>query len=234
MKVEVWTDIHCPWCYIGKRRLEQALDQFEQREQVEIIWRSYQLDPSAPRHYAGTANDLLAQKYGMSRQRAEQAHAQLTALAARDGLEYHFERVQLGNSFDAHRLVHLAAAHGLAHEVEERLLKAHFTDGLSVSDPDTLVTLAAEVGLDAEETRTMLNSDAYAADVRADVQRAAALGINGVPFFLFDEKYAVSGAQPVELFQEALSRAWADVPKMVEIVTAGQDAGTCTDESCAL
>ena len=234
MKVEVWTDIHCPWCYIGKRRLERALDQFEQREQVEIIWRSYQLDPSAPRHYAGTANDLLAQKYGMSRQRAEQAHAQLTALASQDGLEYHFERVHLGNSFDAHRLVHLAAAHDLAYEMEERLLKAHFTDGLSVSDPDTLIQLATEVGLDAEETRTMLSSDAYAIDVRADVRRAATLGINGVPFFLFDERYAVSGAQPVELFQEALSRAWADVPKMVEIATAGQDAGACTDESCAL
>ena len=179
---------------------------------MQIIWHSYELDPNAPRHLKGTANDVLAQKYGMSPQRAQQAHAQLTALAAQEGLDYHFERVQLGNSFDAHRLVHLAAAHGLAHEMEERLFKAHFTDGLSISDPETLVQLGAEVGLDAEATRSMLNSDAYAADVRADEQSAAELDIRGVPFFLFDEKYAISGAQPSELFTEALTAPGPTLP----------------------
>jgi predicted DsbA family dithiol-disulfide isomerase len=232
MKVEVWTDIHCPWCYIGKRRLEKALDQFEQRDQVQIIWRSYQLDPNAPRQYPGSEIDMLAQKYGISRQQAEKAHAQLTSLAAHDSLDFHFDHVQLGNSFDAHRLIHLAAARNLSGDVEERLMKAHFTNGLSVSDPDTLVQLAGEAGLDADEARIMLESDAYAKDVRTDEQHAASLGVNGVPFFLFDEKYAVSGAQSVELFHEALNRAWGDAPKIVEIVAARQDAGACIDESC--
>jgi predicted DsbA family dithiol-disulfide isomerase len=137
-------------------------------------------------------------------------HAHVTALAAQEGLDYRFDRVRPGNSFDAHRLLHLAAHHDLQSEMKERLQKAYFTDGLVYSDPDTLAQLAVEVGLDADETRQMLETDAYAAGVRADVQRAQMLGINGVPFFLFGEKYAVSGAQPAELFLTALERAWAD------------------------
>ncbi|HEX9925958.1 MAG TPA: DsbA family oxidoreductase [Anaerolineae bacterium] len=210
MKVEIWSDIACPWCYIGRRRFEKALDQFEDHNQVEVIWRSFQLDPAAPREYKGTINDMLAEKKGIDRHQAEALHAHVTALAAEEGLDYRFDRVRPGNSFDAHRLLHLAAHHGLQSEMKERLQKAYFTDGLAYSDPDTLAQLAVEVGLDADETRQMLETDAYAAGVRADVRRAQMLGINGVPFFLFDEKYAVSGAQPAELFLTALERAWAD------------------------
>ena len=233
MKVEIWSDIACPWCYIGRRRFEKALNQFEHRDQVEIIWRSFQLDPSAPREYKGTINEMLAEKKGIDPRRAEALHAQVTALAAQEGLDYRFDRVRPGNSFDAHRLLHLAAHHDLQSEMKERIQKAYFTDGLSYSDPDTLVQLATEVGLDAGETRKMLETDSYAVDVHIDIRRAQMLGINGVPFFLFDEKYAISGAQPAELFMTALERTWADAPKIVEVMGADQDADVC-DDTCAV
>lgn len=216
MKVEIWSDIACPWCYIGRRRFEKALSQFEHRDQVEVVWRSHQLDPNAPLEYSGTVDDLLIQRYGMSRQQAEAAHARVTELAAQEGLDYQLERAHPVNSFDAHRLIHLAAKHQLQGAMKERLQKAYFTEGVVISNRETLVRLAGEVGLDEEETRQMLASDAYAAAVQADARRAQMLGSNGVPFFVLDEKYAVSGAQPTELFVTALERAWTDTHPVVE------------------
>lgn len=210
MKVEIWSDIACPWCYIGRRRFEKALDQFAHHAQVEVIWRSYQLDPNAPRDYAGTVNDLLVQRYGMSREKAELTHKRVTDLAAQEGLDYHLENAHPVNSLDAHRLIHLAAHHQLQGEMKERLQKAYFTEGMVVSDPDTLVQLALEVGLDPDETRQMLASSDYTAAVQADILRGQAFGCDGVPYFIFDEKYAVSGAQPTELFLSVLERAWAE------------------------
>src|SRR5258708_12991676 len=153
----------------------------------------------------------------MSREESEAMHEKVTALAAQEGLDYHFELAHPVNSFDAHRLIHLAAHHDLQGEMKERLQRAYFTEGALMTDPDTLVRLAVEVGLDADETRSMLASDAYADDVRADIRRARALGINGVPFFLFNEKYAVSGAQPLELFLTALDRTWQEFPQAVQL-----------------
>lgn len=233
MKIEIWSDIACPWCYIGRRRLESALAQFDHRDQVEVIWRSFQLDPSAPREYNGSINQMLSEMKGIDLRRAEAMHAHVTALAAQEGLDYRFDLVRPGNSFDAHRLIHLAAHHGLQSEMKERIQKAYFTDGLSFSDPDTLVQLAVEVGLDAHEVRQMLARNDYADDVRADIRRAQMIGISGVPFFLFDEKYAISGAQPAELFTTALERAWADSHPVMQLMGADADAGVCTDESCA-
>jgi predicted DsbA family dithiol-disulfide isomerase len=212
MTIEIWSDIVCPWCYIGRRRFEKALNQFEQRDQVEIIWRSFQLDPNAPRDYAGTAHDFLMQRYSLNRQQAEARHAQVTALAAQEGLEYHFDRAHPVNSFDAHRLLQLAAHHHRQSEMKERLQKAYFTDGLVISDHDTLVQLAVEVGLDAAEVRQMLAGDAYTSDVQADVRRAAMFGIRGVPFFVINEQYGVSGAQDLTVFLNALEQAWAAEP----------------------
>jgi predicted DsbA family dithiol-disulfide isomerase len=210
MKVEIWSDIACPWCYIGRRRFEKALGSFEHRDQVEVFWCSFQLDPEAPRDYAGSVNDMLAQRYGMSQEQAESAHARVTALAAQEGLDFHMERAHPVNSLDAHRLIHLAAQHHLQGEMKERLQKAYFTDGLIVSDLDTLVQLAVDVGLDASETRQMLESNAYTAEVEADVVRAEALGCSGVPFFVFENKYAISGAQPAALFLTTLKKTWDD------------------------
>ncbi len=210
MIVEIWSDIACPWCYIGRRRFEKALADFEHLDQVKVIWRSFELDPNAPRDYAGSVNDLLAERYGMTRERAERVNQHVTELAAIEGLEYHLDRAHPVNSLDAHRLIHLAAQHNLQSEMKERLQKAYFTEGAIVSDVETLVRLAVEVGLNPDETHQMLASDSYLDAVRADQQRAYQLGIHGVPFFLLDEKYAVSGAQPTEVFTTALERAWAD------------------------
>lgn len=232
MQIEIWSDIACPWCYVGRRRLESALNNFEHRDQVEIVWRSFELDPNAPDHYPGTVGDMLTKKYGMSRQQVEAGHAHLTELGAQVGIAYHFDTMRPGNSFDAHRVIHLAEHHGLQSEMKERIQRAYFTEGQAFSDHPTLVQLATEIGLDADETRQMLASDTYAADVRADERRAAEFGISGVPFFLFDEKYAISGAQPTEVFTTALEKAWQDRPKKVQMV--GGDAEMCEDDNCAV
>ncbi|QPC81866.1 DsbA family oxidoreductase [Phototrophicus methaneseepsis] len=234
MKVEIWSDIACPWCYIGRRRFESALDQFEHDNEVEVVWRSFQLDPSAPQEPSDSLNDMLMKKMGVDRSRVEAMQAHVTQLAAQEGLEYHLDDAKLVNSMDAHRLIHLAAHHGLQGDMKERLQRAYFTEGLVVSDEETLVQLAVEVGLDAAEVREMLAGDAYAADVRADIRRAQMIGVNGVPFFVFDERYAISGAQPSDLFLETLERTWTDAHPIVSVIGADDDAGVCTDESCAI
>ena len=234
MKVEIWSDIACPWCYIGRRRFETALEQFEHRDQVEIVWRSFQLDPDASPTPRGSSFDLLVEKHGMSRQQSVEMHERITALAAEEGLDYRFEDTRPVNSFDAHRLLHLAADRGLQGEMKERIQRAYFTEGQVVSDHETLARLASEVGLDADDVRHMLASDAYADAVHADIRRARVIGVTGVPFFVFAEKYAVSGAQPAELFTTALDRAWADAHPVVEMIGAKDDASACTDDSCAV
>ncbi len=234
MKVEIWSDVACPWCYIGKRRIEGALAQFEHQDQVEILWRSYQLDPQAPRTSEKTMNEILANKYGMSPKQAAAANDRVSAIAAQDGLDYHMDQVQYGNTFDAHRLIHLAAAHGLQQEMEERFFKAYFTEGARLGDTETLVKLASEVGIDAEEARAVLASDRYADEVRADIQRARRLGVQGVPFFAIDEKYGVSGAQPAEVLKEVLEQAWSEAHPLIKVSGATQDAGVCNDYSCSI
>lgn len=231
MNIEIWSDIVCPWCYIGKRRFEKALARFAHRDQVEVTWRSFELDPGAPRVYPGTLDEMLAKKMGGSLARAAAANQQVTALAAQEGLEYHLDQARPGNSFDAHRLVHFAAAHGLQDAMQERLLRAYFSEGRAIGDPDTLASLAAEVGLDAAEARAVLAGDAYAAAVRADEQRAAAFGIAGVPFFAIDEQYGISGAQPSEVFLNALEQIWAASQPQAVDAGAQNDAG-CADGAC--
>jgi len=203
LKVEIWSDVVCPWCYIGKRRFETAAAQFD--GEVEVTWRSFELDPHAPPVREHTATEHLAAKYGMSHEQAEASHAQMTALAAQEGLEYHFERARGGNSFDAHRLIHLATADGLQDEAMERVMRGYFTEGLPIGDREALVALAAELGLDG----TALDSDAYADAVREDEHLAQRIGIQGVPFFVLDRRYGVSGAQPAEILVQALEKACA-------------------------
>jgi predicted DsbA family dithiol-disulfide isomerase len=211
LTVEVWSDIVCPWCYVGKRRLESALAEFE--HPVEVTWRSFELDPSAPRVRDLPAAEHLAAKYGMSVEQAQASQAQLTELAAADGLEYHLDRTRGGNSFDAHRMLHLAAAHGLQDAAKERLMRAYFTESEPIGDPDTLVRLIAEIGIDPGEARAVLEGDAYADAVRAEEELAHRIGIQGVPFFVLNRRYGVSGAQPAELLLQALQKAWDDGPR---------------------
>lgn len=234
MKVEIWSDVACPWCYIGKRRFEGALAQFEQRDQVEVTWRSYQLDPGASRNPGQSVTEMLAQKYGVSLKQAEAMNERVSGLAAQEGLEYHLEQAKYGNTFDAHRLIHLAEAHNLQDEMEERLFKAYFTEGLALGDVETLVRLASEIGIDEEEARTVLSGDTYADEVRADVRKARALGIQGVPFFAIDEKYGVSGAQPTEALKEVLEQVWAESHPLIKLAVTSQEGESCEGDSCAL
>ncbi|HRE49679.1 MAG TPA: DsbA family oxidoreductase [Aggregatilineales bacterium] len=234
MKIEIWSDIACPWCYVGRRRLEAALADFDARDQVEIVWRSFQLDPNAPRQSTKTLTEVLAKKYGISHQQAEGMQRRVTDVAAEEGLIFHMERTQSVNSFDAHRVLHMAAEIGRQSAMKERLQTAYFTDGLSVADHETLVQLARKIGLDGAAVGAMLNTGTYAAAVRGDISRARDMGVQSVPFFLFDEKYAISGAQPVEVFTRALSLAWADAPKPIQMVGESADVDCCDDEACAI
>ncbi|HEX8994850.1 MAG TPA: DsbA family oxidoreductase [Ktedonobacterales bacterium] len=237
MEVEIWSDVVCPWCYIGKRRFEKALEQFPHREAVNVHWRSFELDPNAPQQYPGTLNEMLARKYGTTPGQAAQMNARVSGLAADEGLDYHLDEAKPSNTFNAHRLLHLAAERGKQAEVKERLMRAYFTEGQPVGDPETLARLVAEAGLDAGEARAALATDEYADDVRADEERAAMFGIRGVPFVVIDERYGVSGAQPTEVFLQALQTAWAAAQPLTLVGGDTDDtesAGACTDDSCAI
>ena len=238
MKVEIWSDVVCPWCYVGKRHFEEALSRFVHRDQVEVGWRSFELDPDAPTRAGVPMRRILERKYGMTPEQAEAANRRMTELAAGVGLEYHLDDVQRGNTFDAHRLIHLAAGHGLADAMEERLLAAYFTEGLAVGDRATLAGLAADVGLDRDEVETALQGSDFADEVRGDEARAAALGISGVPFFVIDEAYGISGAQPAEVLLGALERAWSEshpaaTPATTPAsMTAVAEGPACADGAC--
>jgi len=210
VKVEIWSDIVCPWCYIGKRRFEAALACFPHRDDVEVSWRAFELDVSAPVERKGELVDDLAAKYGVSRTEAQAMHDSMTATAAADGLTFRFDRARSGNTFSAHRLLHLAAGRGIQDAMKERLLSAYLSEGEPIGNGETLVRLAGEAGLDDAEVRAVLDSNRYADAVRADERQAAALGATGVPFFVVDRRYAVAGAQPADVLLEVLEKAWTD------------------------
>ena len=229
MHVEIWSDIACPWCYVGKRRFEAALAAFEHRDDVTVTWRSFELDPSAPADRGVDAATHLADKYGTSREQAVAMNEKMTSTAAGEGLDFHFERVRGGNMFDAHRLVHLAKAHGLQDAMKERLMRAYLTEGELMSDHAVLQRLAAEVGLPEDEVRDLLATDRFADAVRDDERTASALGIHAVPFFVVDRRIGASGAQPPEVLGELLRRAWADSQPAIPVVAAGD---TCGVDGC--
>ena len=207
MDVQIWSDIVCPWCYVGKRRFESALAAFSHAEDIRVTHRSFQLDPSSPRGETTDRRQMLMRKYGWSDAQADEMDARMTQIAAIEGLDYHLDGGVTGNTLDAHQIVHLAKALGRQDEVLERLYRAHFTERRSIFEPASLAALAADAGLDAEEARRVLRDDVYAAAVAADVSEARRLGINGVPFFVLDGRFGVSGAQPVDTFIAALDRA---------------------------
>jgi predicted DsbA family dithiol-disulfide isomerase len=233
VKVEIWSDVVCPWCAVGKHRFEKALARFPHRDEVEVSFHSFELDPDAPHEPDGDLNDHLAAKYGMSRAEAEAKHRQMTAMAAEDGWDFHFERARRGNTFDAHRLLHLAAERGVQDAVKERLFRGYFTEGEAIADHATLARLGAEAGLDADEARGVLASDRYADAVRADERQAQAYGITAVPFFVVDRKYGVAGAQPPEALLQVLDTAWAEAHPLQVLTPAGGDEA-CADGSCSI
>ena len=211
MKIEVWSDFGCPFCYIGKRRLERALESFSHRDEIELVYRSFELDPGAPKDTESSIHELLAVKYGLSLEQAQESNRNVAQQAQTEGLTYNFDTIIPTNTFDAHRLAHYAGEQGKAKEMTERLFRAYFTDSLHIGDRDTLVRLAEEVGLDGAAVREVLEQNTFADAVREDENEARRLGIRGVPFFVLRGKYAVSGAQPLEIFQGALLRAWEDL-----------------------
>jgi predicted DsbA family dithiol-disulfide isomerase len=207
--VEIWSDVICPWCYIGKKHFETALAGFPNREHVKVVWRSFELDPNAPRNYSGSLIEHLSKKYGVSLPEAEAMNARVTGIAREAGVEYRLDRARPGNTFDAHRVLHLAASLGKGEAATERLMRAYFCDGFAVGSRDELARFAPELGLDSSAVAAMLADSTYSDAVRADEVRAAELGITGVPFFVLDEKFGVSGAQPTASFADVLQRAWA-------------------------
>ena len=231
LEVQIWSDIACPWCYVGKRRFEAALAGFEHADEVEVVWRSFELDPSAPRvrerqDYA----ERLASKYGMPRAQADARIEQLVSLAAVEGLALNFKDIQPGNTFDAHRLLHFARAHGKQAELKERLLAAYLCQGQPIGEHATLLAAVSSVGLDVDEAQAVLATDQYAAEVRADQDQARRFGISGVPFFVLDQRYAVEGAQPSEVMLAALQRAYSELPELTPLTAA--DGAVCGPDGC--
>jgi len=210
MKVDVWSDIMCPFCYIGKRNFESALNLFPGKDSIELEWHSFQLDPTIPKNTESKENvyEYLAGKKGISYDQSARMHERLIQTAKNAGLEYRFDQAIVANSFDAHRLIQLAKIKGLGDEAEERLFRAYFTEGRDFGDHETLMAIGAELGFTENEIKHALNSDEYAAKVEADIGEANEIGIQGVPFFVFDRKYAVSGAQPPDYFLKALNQSF--------------------------
>jgi predicted DsbA family dithiol-disulfide isomerase len=225
LRVDVWSDIACPWCYVGKRRLEAALARF--LAPVEVVWRAFELQPSAPREEDGSQSyaERLARKYGVSVQQAEAMIARMTEVARADGLDLRFDRVRAGNTFDAHRVLHLAHERGVQEAVKERFLRAYFSEGEPIGDPETLSRLAGEAGLDPTEVGELLHGDGFAREVRADEAQAHRLGIEGVPFFVLGGRTGVSGAQPSEVLLGALEHARRELGGAAEIPTGGEACG---------
>ncbi len=208
MDLEIWSDIACPWCYIGKRRLERALAEFEHREDVTVTWRSFELDPEAPPEIPGPSTEVLAAKYGLPAKRAEAMNDHVSELAAAEGLHYRLSEQRLGSTFDAHRLVHLAAEHGLQDQMKERLLRARLIEGKLVSDPEVLSACGTELGLERDQVWELVAGDRFTDDVRSDERAARELGIGGVPTFVVDRALGISGAQPPELLLRLLRQGW--------------------------
>jgi predicted DsbA family dithiol-disulfide isomerase len=217
MKIEIWSDIMCPFCYIGKRKFESALAQFPDRAQIQLVWRSFQLDPDMETQPGKSVLEYLAERKGQTLEWSRQAHAHVTAMAAQVGLTYNLDQAVVANSWDAHRLIQMAKSKGrnaqhknLGDAAEEALFKAYFTDGKNMADPETLTQIGVALGLEADAVRTMLAQGAFAAEVESDLQLGAQFGVRGVPFFVFDRKYAVSGAQEPETFLQILQKSFAE------------------------
>jgi predicted DsbA family dithiol-disulfide isomerase len=231
VQIEIFSDVVCPWCYIGKRRMEEALSTFEHADQVTVTYRSFQLDPTSPITSELRLDEMLAQKYGRSPAEARAMNDRVTDLAATVGLDFHLQDAHPANTFRAHRLLHFAATRGLGNELTERLMRGYFSEGVRIGHRDELLRLAVEVGLDGVEAAAVLDSGAFGAEVRADIDLARAFGATGVPFFVFDRKYAVSGAQETALFTEVLEKAWADAQP---ITVVDESSSVCEDDVCAV
>jgi predicted DsbA family dithiol-disulfide isomerase len=234
MKVEIWSDVMCPFCYIGKRKFEKALEQFHEKNEVEVVWHSFQLDPTLEHQHGKNLYDYVAERKGQTREWSQHIHRQVIGTAREVGLTYNFDKAIVANSFDAHRLIQLAKKHHIGDQAEERIFRAYFTEGKDVADHETLVELGKEIGLDAAVVSAMLQSDEYADEVRNDCEDAAGLGATGVPFFVFNRRYAVAGAQPTEVFSEVLEKSFTEWRKdhPIKLMNVPSGEVCTTDGAC--
>jgi len=232
MKVNIWSDVRCPFCYIGKRKFEIALEKFQHKNEVEVEWQSFELDPNLVTEKDVNALDHLAEIKGISKAKAKEMNEYVAKVAKEVGLDFNFEKVVVANSFNAHRLIQFAKPKGLGNEAEEALFKAHFIEGKNIDDNETLVQTAVFIGLDENETREMLASVAFAKEVKQDEMQAQDFGIRGVPFFVLNDKYAVSGAQSPETFLQALEQTWKESVEEKKPVIINQGKSCSIDGNC--
>ena len=234
MKIEIWSDVMCPFCYIGKRHFEEALSKFSDKERIDIEWKSFQLDPTMPDVVEESQEDYLVKRKGMSRDQIQGMLQNVTAMGKEAGLDFNFDQSIMVNSQKAHQLIQFAKSKGLGNEIEERLFQAYFTEGKNVADQTTLTELGKEIGLDENELQVAFNDDKYLYQMKQDIQEAQNIGVRGVPFFVFDRKYGVSGAQPTEAFLETLNKSFGEWreknPKTILDISKGQSCdinGNC-------
>jgi len=206
IKIEIWSDVACPFCYIGKRKFEAALAQFEHKNKVEVEWKSFMLDPNKITDPSMPLAESLAKRKGISVEQAKEMGTYVTEVAQEVDLQYDFSKTIVANTFNAHRFLHFSKNNNVQNEAKERLLKAYFIDGKNIDDTPTLIQLGTEIGLNAKEVKTMLDSEQYANEVKSDITEAREIGVKGVPFFVFDRKYAVSGAQDPSVFLQTLEK----------------------------
>ncbi|AIO18401.1 DSBA-like thioredoxin domain protein [Candidatus Izimaplasma bacterium HR1] len=233
MKVELWSDFACPFCYIGKKRFEKALENFPHKDKIEVVYKAYQLNPNAPKVMKGSPVESFAKGHRMSTDTAKQRFTMFNEQAQSVGLSYDYENIQMTNSFDAHRLAKWANQFDKEQMITERLMKAYFTDGLNIADIDTLVTIAGEVGLSEEDSRKVLESKKYSDQVYNEINEGKQIGVQGVPFFVLNRKYGISGAQPIEYFTQSLEKLWEE-EKPLEDLSGADEGHTCSDESCSI
>lgn len=230
MKIEIWSDYVCPFCYIGKRKLEQALSDFS--GETEIIFKAFQLDPGVKTEDNLSINEVLAKKYRVSIEKAKEMNNNVANQAKLVGLNFNYEKMKYPNTFFAHRLVHYASTKGLDKELSERLFKAHFIENLNIGLKGTLVQLSKEVGLDG--SLEVLESNQFSEEVKFDLQEARDIQIQGVPFFVFNRKYAISGAQPLKVFQDTIKKVYEEENKQSPFKIIGKDGGVCNDDGCEI
>jgi predicted DsbA family dithiol-disulfide isomerase len=233
MSVDIWSDVRCPFCYIGKRKFETGLESFPGKDKIEVNWHSFQLDPDLVTQPGINVHDYFAERKGVTREQSLKMHEQVTHTAKEAGLEFNFEKAVMANSFNAHRLIQYAKANGKGDEAEEQLFKAYFTDGKNIDDPETLIGIGASIGFEPEKIGEMLSSSAFEAAVREDELQAQHIGIRGVPFFIFNNRYAVSGAQAPGTFLAALEKSFGEFEKEGEIVIADGGETCTTDGKCS-
>lgn len=225
MKVEIWSDIVCPFCYIGKRKFEHALNAFPHKEHIEIEWRSYQLDPEMQPSEGMSVNQYLAERKGVSAAQGKAMNDQMTKMASEVGLEYHFDQAIITNTLQAHRLLHFAKNKGKQQETKEKLFAAYYTEGKDIGDAAVLISIGESVGLDRAEIMDCFQGDAFIQEVNTDIYMAQQMGVQGVPFFVFNNTYAVSGAQPSSVFTQVLEKVWQEEHPIVEAIAP---SGSCS------